>query len=660
MKRHIMAFFAMLGLSAMCFAQVGINDLQGSGRTVLIDAVRYKNADDVARLLNQGADVNVRSSDGMSALLYACQGKVYNANGPVWSMEDSAASHALSVKIVQSLLTAGADANGGDKNGVTPLMYAQNYDDNLVGLLLAAHADVNKKDNQGYTALLRLAEKSSVTLGTREAALQQLLLENGADPAVKDTKGLTAFMLTCGLNNVGPDLVKAYLKNGADVSQRDSSGRTPLMRMAAAQYASLDSLKLLLAAGADINAQDNKGNTALMLALSITDGADPGRALLLIDQKSNLSLVNADGEDALHVLAQTPYYEDSDPAKNDYQVPVLDRMIAAGVKVNTVDNKGNTALHLFIEKAPVHAQPALRLLAAGADANIKNKDGQYGRYAIEGAFDAGVYDAQQGGLPADPELYAALLEKSTEIQFQSSGGAHKRGLLLGGAPFDWAIEHNYVDIVKLMLKRGMSVDSPNGDQYSDYSYPILEAAFSNQTDMVKFLIAQGADVNVKGRAHGYTPLMVACDKGNLEMAKALLKAKASLKAVPKGGQPALAFAVTSGNADLVKLLIANNASWDPNGTGNTTTILDCAVQASTFKADILSLLLAAKANVNPKGSSPLLSAVRGGNAPAVDLLIAAKADVNYLDPQHKETPLSAAKARKLEKIAAALVKAGAK
>jgi hypothetical protein len=79
-------------------------------------------------------------------------------------------------------------------------------------------------------------------------------------------------------------------------------------------------------------------------------------------------------------------------------------------------------------------------------------------------------------------------------------------------------------------------------------------------------VEEGADVNfVFGRAYrcpeGYTPLMVACHRGRLECAKALLRAGADPNYINAAGDLALFWAI-DGGVELTKLLVEYGADLD--------------------------------------------------------------------------------------------------
>ncbi len=79
---------------------------------------------------------------------------------------------------------------------------------------------------------------------------------------------------------------------------------------------------------------------------------------------------------------------------------------------------------------------------------------------------------------------------------------------------------------------------------------------ASEKETIKMLIDAGADINIKDKENGNTPLMWAAFKGNVEAVKLLLSAKANVNLKNKKNETAYTIAVNKGNqevADLIRL-----------------------------------------------------------------------------------------------------------
>ena len=99
-----------------------------------------------------------------------------------------------------------------------------------------------------------------------------------------------------------------------------------------------------------------------------------------------------------------------------------------------------------------------------------------------------------------------------------------------------------------------------------------EAAAAGRHDEVSQLLEGGKyDINAKTKAHGWTALMLACERGHLEVVKRLLDRKLDIEAQNDSGRRALHIATFGGYADIVRALLrrwpdpANAHAKDSNG-----------------------------------------------------------------------------------------------
>ena len=85
------------------------------------------------------------------------------------------------------------------------------------------------------------------------------------------------------------------------------------------------------------------------------------------------------------------------------------------------------------------------------------------------------------------------------------------------------------------------------------------AAESNKVNVVKFLMKRGVSTNHKSNA-GLSTLMYAAYYGHLQSVKELLKSKnIKINQKSKSGKTALNYAIEKGNIDIIRLLVKHGA-----------------------------------------------------------------------------------------------------
>ncbi|MEY2631102.1 MAG: hypothetical protein RLZZ469_2000 [Bacteroidota bacterium] len=88
--------------------------------------------------------------------------------------------------------------------------------------------------------------------------------------------------------------------------------------------------------------------------------------------------------------------------------------------------------------------------------------------------------------------------------------------------------------------------------------PLILACYRGNNEVAKFIISQGADINAKSDMG--SALMACIVKGNNEIAQFLIANKADLNLVDNQGTTALMYAVQFKNTAIIKLLLTNNAN----------------------------------------------------------------------------------------------------
>lgn len=149
---------------------------------------------------------------------------------------------------------------------------------------------------------------------------------------------------------------------GANLNARDAAGRTPAH--IAAFASNNDAVRALAVAGADMNALENHVYDVLTIAAVANDPELVSLAMEL-GNRPDLTTSVYDGT-ALIAAAHLGHHE------------VARRLIAGGAPLDHVNNLGWTALMEAIvlgDGGPDHIATLRALVAAGADADIPDRDG---------------------------------------------------------------------------------------------------------------------------------------------------------------------------------------------------------------------------------------------------------------------------------------------
>ena len=111
-----------------------------------------------------------------------------------------------------------------------------------------------------------------------------------------------------------------------------------------------------------------------------------------------------------------------------------------------------------------------------------------------------------------------------------------------------------VELIKQLSK--VNPDTINTPNKSGYT-PLLIAGYRNQLEAVKVLLELGAKVNAL--SEDGTVLTAACYKSNTALVKILLEQHADVNVKNNAGTTPLMFAIMAENEEIVKLLIENKA-----------------------------------------------------------------------------------------------------
>jgi uncharacterized protein (TIGR02145 family) len=200
--------------------------------------------------------------------------------------------------LVEMLLNKGANVNLQSNNGWTALIIAsEGGNAEIVKLLLDHGANPDIKNIDGMSAMHMALER-----GNRNTDIITLLLEKGAKPDLLTINGTTPLMMASNTGNT--EIVQLLLDRGANVNLRTNNMGTALMQacnvevselMEVYQERNYEIVKLLLQKGANLDLQNIEGETALYLA---SKNGNTGIVKFLLDQGANPELKNTKGKTA--------------------------------------------------------------------------------------------------------------------------------------------------------------------------------------------------------------------------------------------------------------------------------------------------------------------------------------------------------------------------
>lgn len=434
-------------LSAYISVGADVNQYTGDGTTykkTLIEAAKFGNRELVEYLLQNNANVNVKDSDGSTALFWA----------------------------------------------------AVRGDQDLVKLLIDKGADVNEKDNQGSTALHVAAQHE-------HSGVVVFLLENDADFSAKNNKNETAFDLAQKDGDIQRILKKW------EIQQRFSKKVEEIISKKDMTEADKSALKVFFDEKDKQISIDwyyfKSANKKFWSKRNILGGSLGNKAFFewLVKHGANVDFKGAQGRTLLQFAALN--------GNKSFVEQLLDH----GAKINAQDNNGQTALMLAALKS--HQDVVKLLIEKGADASLADKNGST-------AFN----------LATDQNI-RKVIEKS-EVQKKFS----KKVLEVLGN-HDMTVEDGAE--LKSYVDAGADVNQQIADTLIQ-KLPLLEAIMNNQIDFVRWLLANGANINaIADDAMERTIFMDAVAWGNKEIIKFLLEKGADVNAKDKDGKTAFDFAL---------------------------------------------------------------------------------------------------------------------
>ena len=536
-------------------APINVSAEEGSSQTTLdghnfVLAARYGHENVIINLLNGGADIELKDELGNTALIVA------------------AAENKQS--ILKFLIEQGADVNAQSNDGTSALMNAAMYGHlEVADLLLKAGSKIDLKKTGGETALIGAVQYGHL-------AMIELLLSQGADAnavtkgAFNEGGGKTPLMFAAqhGLKGAQGDwnkIAATLLKYGAKTNLTRANGDTALT---IAQWHGFDDIKATLEKA---GARDETHYAALSSEDSLIKAAkinDQVKIQLLLSQSTNVNY--RDSNTGVTPLLTAVYYGNME---------VVRTMVKHGANVNHVPwglkeqriasssvtykerellrtiSRSDTALLVAIHKN--HAEIASYLIDHGAKIAVGNRKGETPTLI---AARNGNADLMALLLKHGADQNRALIEKKVDRFITRIHKKEKRPSLLIEAA-----RGGHIEVIKVLLAAGADVDIQNGDGVT----ALFKAAEQGHADAVELLLANQAAPNLFDNT-GRTPLMIASRNGYKSIVEQLISHDADVNAIEQldpashrdisiGGMTALIYASRGGHAEIAAILLKNGA-----------------------------------------------------------------------------------------------------
>jgi ankyrin repeat protein len=419
----------------------------------------------------------------------------------------------------------------------------------------------------------------------------RVLLRQGGNVNATQADGATALHWAVRRNDA--DMADVLLRAGANPSAATREGTTPMLLAAVSGSASM--IGRLIAAGVDVNAPLSKtADTALMVA-SRTGSVEAVRAL--VDRGANVNSRETWGETTALMWAVAEHH----PA-------VVKLLIEHGADVNAksriVPSASGRGFEGMLPVAAKAGQPAeefasglltplmfaaregdlesARLLArAGADLNARAGDGKdaLSLAIFNGSYDVASFLVDQG----------ANVNQADAQRFTPLFWAVDRRNMETAPNFPWTVTVDPLPLIRMLLDEGANPNAivnstprahmREGSPRIIYSTALMRAAFSGDIELVKLLLAHGADPHIMSKERE-TPLMAASGMAfingyhrlrpaaeRLEVVRLLVELGEDVNAADDYGITPLMAAANFGDAAIVQYLIDKGADLAAHDLG---------------------------------------------------------------------------------------------
>ncbi|HIA08231.1 MAG TPA: ankyrin repeat domain-containing protein, partial [Chromatiaceae bacterium] len=329
------------------------------------------------------------------------------------------------------------------------------------------------------------------------------------------------------------------------------------MAMAGGGEAGVASLVKLLDLGTSVDSVNKQGISLLMFA---AEGGSLDAVSLLISRQADLNLIAPSGVTALMYAAAGGFSD------------IVNVLVAAGANIHPADPSGMTALAYAARDGRVEAVNAL--LGHGADVNVlfSKFETALGEAAKQGNLELAKLLIQNGATlepfkkngetPAtQPLIQAAIADHQDMVAFLLASGADmETSNFQGKGVLVSTLMEGKPDMAKYLLDRGAN---PGNDGFIGYT-PLMIAVENEYVEIVDILLAKGVDLDVVEGGNGNTAVSISAQVGNVVILEKLLGAGAELSIASDKSNIPFLHACVEGHTDMMEFLLDRGA--DINST----------------------------------------------------------------------------------------------
>jgi ankyrin repeat protein len=518
-----------------------IDDWDSFGYTELINAIESGNMGKLRRILKQGANPNIQDVKGNSPIQWADRRRC--------------------LECAKLLIQRGADVSE---------EIPETFSDPNIIQYLKKHG-LGRKAAQAKARIQKEREKE-LRQDRRHAVLdydQALEIKDILERYKKTGELKPSIPLYVILGEPLKNIVELH-NNGADINEVLPRFGTAL-QISVGQNHPEEEVITFLELGADPNQTVSILNKNKLMAFELID-KDMDKAFEKIVEKG--FDLKTHGTDALSVCA------------DQGKTRLVDFLLAKGVPVSHKGKAKTNPPFISAARSARDTKTLRNLLNAGADPNTKDESG---RNAIanmtwsEANTPVIIFLMEAGTSAKDPSILKSHGQTLIHYAVKTKNKELFTAAVKAGAPvkardkrqesaLHMAVTAGDPWFTRELLKAGAPVNGSvysSGDMYADYTGIhrgtddlLAEAVTKGKNlEVVEILLNAGVNKNVKANEYDQgTALHLAIARNRLEMAKAIVKAGASLSATDRYKRTPLHIAAFHENKDMIELLIGAGAN----------------------------------------------------------------------------------------------------